>query len=68
MSGATTHLATHVSTHPTSRLDFFVHRCGVGVRKSRAEEEDDTGVESEYALKEAPATEFYALQLCVHDR
>ena len=56
MSGATTHLATHVSTHPTSRLDFFVHRCGVGVRKSRAEEEDDTGVESEYALKEAQAT------------
>ena len=34
----------------------------------RREEEDDTGVESEYALKEARATEFYALQLCVHDR
>ena len=53
---------------PPAASNFFVHRCGVGVRKSRAEEEDDTGVESEYALKEAPATEFDALQLCVHDR
>ena len=56
MSGATTHLATHVSTHPTSRLDFVCAPLRVGVRKSRAEEEDDTGVESLYALKEAPAT------------
>ena len=68
MSGATTHLATHVSTHPTSRLDIFCAPLRVGVRKSRAEEEDDTGVESEYALKEAPATEFDALHFRVHDR
>jgi hypothetical protein len=53
---------------PPAASIFFVHRCGVGVRKSRAEEEDDTGVESEYALKEAQATEFDALQLRVHDR
>ena len=68
MSDATTHLATYVSTHPTSRLEFVCAPLRVGVRKSRAEEEDDTGVESEYALKEATATAFYALHFRVHDR